>query len=60
MSAFQRLADQLDAKPGVRNPRALAAAIGRKKLGEPEMARRSAAGRRRHTAADVGRQLAGK
>jgi hypothetical protein len=34
-------------KKGVRNPDALAAAIGRKKFGKKRMAKMSAAGRRR-------------
>lgn len=44
--AFEKLEHKLSERPGVTDPKALAAAIGRKKLGEAEMARRSAAGRK--------------
>ena len=37
MSAFDRLAAKLAKKPGVNNPRALAATIGRKKVGNEVM-----------------------
>lgn len=40
-TAFKKLK-----RRGAKNPKALAASIGRKKLGKREMARRSAAGRR--------------
>lgn len=38
---FSLLAQQLAAKPGVRNPQALAAAIGRKKFGANRFAQLS-------------------
>lgn len=44
MSNFDKLAAKLAQRPGVSNPRALAAAIGRKKYGEPTMAKASAQG----------------
>jgi hypothetical protein len=43
---FKKLTRKLAAK-GVRNPKALAASIGRKKLGKKEFQRRAAAGRRK-------------
>lgn len=43
---FKKLTKQL-AKRGAKNPKALAAWIGRKKLGKREMAKRAAAGRKR-------------
>jgi hypothetical protein len=46
MSKFSKLSGQL-ARKGARNPNALAAHIGRKKLGKAEMTRRSKAGRRK-------------
>lgn len=46
-SAFNRLAGKLGKRKGVKNPRALAAYIGRKKYGKKGMARKAAAGRRR-------------
>jgi len=46
-SAFSRLSHKLDKQPGVTNPDALAAAIGRKKYGAAGMAAKSAAGRKR-------------
>jgi hypothetical protein len=46
-SRFDRLADVLAKKPGVYNPRGLAAVIGRKKLGAAEFNRRVRAGHRR-------------
>jgi hypothetical protein len=45
-SAFDKLKGKLAHKPGVTSPGGLAAYIGRKKLGEPEMERRARAGRR--------------
>ena len=42
---FEKLERSLAHRKGVTDPKALAAAIGRRKLGEKEMARRSAAGR---------------
>lgn len=45
-SRFKALTLKLRAR-GVRNPKALAAYIGRKKYGAPWMARAAAAGRRR-------------
>lgn len=44
MSAFDRLAAKLAERPGVTDPRALAAAIGRKKYGASTMAKASARG----------------
>lgn len=46
-SAFSRLSHKLDKQPGVTDPDALAAAIGRKKYGAAGMAAKSAAGRRK-------------
>jgi hypothetical protein len=43
---FKKLAQKLSHKKGVESGSGLAAAIGRKKLGKKEMARRSAAGRK--------------
>lgn len=43
---FKKLSNQLRRK-GVRNPNALAASIGRKKYGNKQMAKWSAAGRKR-------------
>lgn len=47
-SRFARLERKLARRKGVRNPRALAAWIGRRKYGKAGMARKAAAGRRRH------------
>ena len=44
---YQRLTRKLAAQ-GSANPKALAAWIGRRKLGKAEFQRRAAAGRRRH------------
>lgn len=44
MSAFNRLASKLASRPGVSDPRALAAFIGRRKFGEATMAKASARG----------------
>lgn len=44
MSNFDRLANKLAGRPGVTNPRALAAFIGRKKYGASTMAKASARG----------------
>lgn len=46
-SKFARLQRRLAHRKGVRNPRALAAWIGRRKYGKAGMARKAAAGRRR-------------
>lgn len=43
---FEKLAHELAERPGVRDPKALAASIGRKKYGAPQMAKWSAKGRR--------------
>lgn len=43
---FAKLKGKLAHKKGVKNPAALAASIGRKKLGNKEMARRAAAGKK--------------
>lgn len=45
MSKYDKLVKSLSAK-GSRDPKALAAYIGRKKLGDAEFERRAAAGRR--------------
>lgn len=50
---FAALKSALASRPGVRDPGALAAAIGRKKYGEPKMAKFSAMGRKRRAAAIV-------
>lgn len=47
MTKFDELKGKLAAKPGVSDPAALAAAIGRKKLGDKEFNARAAAGRRK-------------
>lgn len=44
MSAFDQLASKLAGRPGVTDPRALAAYIGRKKYGGATMAKASARG----------------
>jgi hypothetical protein len=44
---FKRLRNQLAKRKGVRNPDAVAAAIGRKKYGKKGMAKKAAAGRRK-------------
>jgi len=44
-SAFEKLERKLSHKPGITDPAALSAAIGRKSLGQAEMTRRSVAGR---------------
>ena len=41
---FEKLEHEIAAKGGAENPAAVAAAIGRKKYGEAEMAKKSAAG----------------
>ncbi len=46
-SAFSQLSHELDKQPGVTDPDALAASIGRKKYGAAGMAAKSAAGRKR-------------
>lgn len=43
---FAALKSKLAGKPGVKNPAALAAAIGRKKYGKKKMGKLSAKGRR--------------
>jgi hypothetical protein len=48
---FRALAGKLAASPGVKNPQALAAAIGRKKYGAKRMAKLAARGRQRAAAA---------
>lgn len=42
---FQKMEHKLEGRKGVHDPKALAAAIGRKSLGQAEMTRRSVAGR---------------
>lgn len=44
---FKNLTRMISKEPGVRNPAAVAASIGRKKYGAKKMASMSAAGRRR-------------
>jgi len=44
---FKALAKSIAARPGVRNPKAVAASIGREKYGTKRMAGWSAAGRKR-------------
>ncbi len=44
MGAFTRLAADLSKKPGIRNPKALAASIGRKKYGEEGMEKKAKSG----------------
>jgi hypothetical protein len=46
-SRFAKMTRRLAARKGVRNSKALAAHIGRQKLGKKGMARRAAAGRRK-------------
>lgn len=43
---FKALEKKLAAKPGIRNPAALAASIGRKKYGSAKMASMAAKGRK--------------
>ena len=45
-SDFTKLEHKLEKKPGIKDPAALAAYIGRKELGQKEMTRRSVAGRK--------------
>lgn len=47
-SEFMKLERKLARRKGVKNPRALAAAIGDKAIGKHEMAERSAASRKKH------------
>lgn len=44
---FKQLTAKLKGKKGIKNPKAVAAAIGRKKYGAKKMAKMAAAGRRR-------------
>lgn len=44
MSAFNQLASKLASRPGVTNPRALAAYIGEKKYGKSTMGKAAAKG----------------
>jgi hypothetical protein len=46
LSNFKKLSNKLAKRKGVGDPDALAAYIGRKKLGRKEMARRAVAGRK--------------
>ena len=50
---FANLKAALGNRPGVQNPGALAAAIGRKKYGESKMSSMAAAGRKRRARAIV-------
>jgi hypothetical protein len=45
---FKALRNKLAGRKGVRDPKALAAAIGRKKFGKKKMAKMAAAGRKRN------------
>lgn len=45
-SKFSRLSGELSHEKGIHDPDAVAASIGRKKLGQKEMTRRSEAGRK--------------
>lgn len=47
MSAFDELAEKLARRKGVTDPKALAAVIGRKKLGAKAFNAKAAAGRRK-------------
>lgn len=47
MTAFDKLKGELATKPGVTDPAALAATIGRKKLGADKFNAKAAAGRRK-------------
>ena len=47
MTAFDRLKSELAGKPGITDPAALAATIGRKKLGAAAFNAKAAAGRRK-------------
>ena len=49
---FAKLKSQLAAKPGITNPGALAASIGRKKYGAKKMGALSALGRVKHPKPD--------
>lgn len=44
---FKKLKNKLSHEKGIKNPAALAASIGRKKLGQAEMTKRSEAGRKK-------------
>lgn len=48
---FKALEGKLSHRPGVTNPGALAAYIGRRKYGDKRMAHMASAGRKRHDAA---------
>ncbi len=54
MSNFDRLAAKLAGRPGVTNPRALAAVIGRKKFGGAAMSHAAAKGESAATAKKQG------
>lgn len=56
MGTFQQMVGKLQSRGGVRNPRALAAHIGRKKFGQKEMTRRSVAARKRRQRKRLRRQ----
>lgn len=45
-AAFKKLSAKLAKKPGVTNPKALAAVIGRKKLGTKKMTKLAIAGKK--------------
>jgi hypothetical protein len=51
---FKALEDKLAAKPGIKNPDALAASIGRKKYGAKNMATAAGIMRRKSMAAKAG------
>jgi hypothetical protein len=44
---FKNMVEQLKAKGGVKNPKAVAAAVGRKKFGKEKMAKMASAGKKR-------------
>lgn len=62
MTKFDELAGRLAKKKGVTDPKALAAEIGRDKLGKKKFQAKAAAGRRkkRHPNEDLARQYARK
>jgi hypothetical protein len=58
-SAFDRCVQSVAAKGGAYDPRAVCAAVGRKKLGQAEMTRRSKAGKRAATKNPLGPDRSG-
>lgn len=49
---FRNLTRMLSSKPGIRNPKAVAASIGRKKYGASKMSSMAARGRKRDSDGD--------